>query len=149
MRSGCSSSSLSSSASASSASASAPEGSASANVVRGGAGGGVPSVSEAEQRVLDNPKDAKAFRDLATAQQAAGNTDGAIEAIDELHRAPAEGYGRAPRARRPLPAAGIDRAGARADLPGALRLLRSRRRFATRSSRSAAARSRPTRSRTP
>ena len=52
------------------------------DVIRDAAGGGgQPSVSEAEQRVLDNPKDAKAFRDLSTAQQAAGNTDGAIEAL--------------------------------------------------------------------
>ena len=41
----------------------------------------VPSVSDAEERVLDNPKDAAAFRDLATAHQAAGNTDEAIEAM--------------------------------------------------------------------
>jgi tetratricopeptide (TPR) repeat protein len=52
------------------------------DVIRDAAGGGgQPSVSDAEQRVLDNPKDAKAFRDLSTAQQAAGNTDGAIEAL--------------------------------------------------------------------
>ena len=52
------------------------------DVIRDAAGGGgQPSVSEAEARVLDNPKDAKAFRDLSTAQQAAGNTDGAIEAL--------------------------------------------------------------------
>jgi tetratricopeptide (TPR) repeat protein len=52
------------------------------DVIRDAAGGsGGPSVSDAEQRVLDNPKDAKAFRDLSTAQQAAGNTDAAIEAL--------------------------------------------------------------------
>jgi tetratricopeptide (TPR) repeat protein len=44
-------------------------------------GGGQPSVEDAEQKVLDNPKDATAFRELSTAQQAAGNTDGAIEAL--------------------------------------------------------------------
>jgi tetratricopeptide (TPR) repeat protein len=55
------------------------------DVIRDAAGGGgQPSVSEAEQRVLDNPKDAKAFRDLSTAQQAAGNTDGAIEALQNF-----------------------------------------------------------------
>ena len=54
------------------------------DVIRDAAGGGgQPSVSDAEKRVLDNPKDAKAFRDLSTAQQAAGNTD---EAIDALQR---------------------------------------------------------------
>ena len=46
-----------------------------------GGSGGVPSIEEAEQRVLDNPKDAQAFKDLATAQQAEGNTDEAIEAL--------------------------------------------------------------------
>ena len=52
------------------------------DVIRDAAGGGGgPSVSEAEAKVLDNPKDAKAFRDLSTAQQAAGNNDGAIEAL--------------------------------------------------------------------
>jgi tetratricopeptide (TPR) repeat protein len=49
---------------------------------RDAAGGeGVPSIEDAEQRVLDNPKDAQAFKDLATAQQAEGNTDEAIEAL--------------------------------------------------------------------
>jgi Flp pilus assembly protein TadD len=55
------------------------------DVIRDAAGGGgQPSVSDAEQRVLDNPKDAKAFRELSTAQQAAGNTDGAIEALQSF-----------------------------------------------------------------
>src|SRR6185503_15551244 len=48
------------------------------DVIRNAGGGGGPSVSDAEKRVLDNPKDAQAFKDLSTAQQAAGNTDGAI-----------------------------------------------------------------------
>jgi tetratricopeptide (TPR) repeat protein len=52
------------------------------DVIRDAAGGGgQPSVEDAQERVLDNPKDAKAFRDLSTAQQAAGNTDGAIQAL--------------------------------------------------------------------
>ena len=50
----------------------------------GGTGSGVPSVSEAQKRVSENPKDPKAFRDLANAQEAAGNTDGAIEALESL-----------------------------------------------------------------
>jgi tetratricopeptide (TPR) repeat protein len=55
------------------------------DVFRGpGGGSGVPSVSDAEKRVLDNPKDAQAFRDLATAHQAAGNTDDAIEALESF-----------------------------------------------------------------
>jgi tetratricopeptide (TPR) repeat protein len=49
-----------------------------------GGASGVPSVSEAEKRVSENPSDPQAFRDLATAQQADGNTDGAIEALEEL-----------------------------------------------------------------
>jgi len=51
------------------------------NLAEGGGASGVPSVSDAEERVLDNPKDAAAFRDLATAHQAAGNTDEAVEAM--------------------------------------------------------------------
>ncbi len=52
------------------------------DVIRDAAGGaGQPSISSAEQRVLDNPKDAKAFQDLSTAYQAAGKTDAAIEAL--------------------------------------------------------------------
>jgi tetratricopeptide (TPR) repeat protein len=42
---------------------------------------GVPSVSDAEKRVLDNPRDAEAFKDLATAHQAEGQIDDAIEAM--------------------------------------------------------------------
>jgi tetratricopeptide (TPR) repeat protein len=51
-----------------------------------GAGGdsGVPSLSEAEQRVSENPRDAKALRDLATAHQAEGNTSDAIEALESF-----------------------------------------------------------------
>lgn len=52
------------------------------DVFRDAAGAdGVPSVSDAEQRVLDNPKDAEAFKDLATAHQAEGDIDDAIEAM--------------------------------------------------------------------
>ena len=55
------------------------------DILRGSGGGsGLPSVSSAQKRVLDNPKDAQAFRDLATAQQAAGNTDDAIEALESF-----------------------------------------------------------------
>ena len=52
------------------------------DVFRDAAGGtGVPSISDSEQKVLDNPKNAKAFKDLATAHQAAGSIDEAIEAL--------------------------------------------------------------------
>jgi tetratricopeptide (TPR) repeat protein len=45
---------------------------------------GVPSISASEKRVSENPRDAAAFRDLATAHQAAGNTDDAIEALENF-----------------------------------------------------------------
>lgn len=52
------------------------------DVFRDAAGGtGVPSISDSEQKVLDNPKNAQAFKDLATAHQAEGNIDEAIEAL--------------------------------------------------------------------
>jgi tetratricopeptide (TPR) repeat protein len=55
------------------------------DVFRDAAGGtGVPSISDSEQRVLENPKDAEAFRDLATAYQAAGDTDQAAEALQSF-----------------------------------------------------------------
>ena len=55
------------------------------DIFRGaGTGSGIPSVSEAEKQVSENPKDTQAFRDLANAQQAVGNTDGAIEALEGL-----------------------------------------------------------------
>jgi tetratricopeptide (TPR) repeat protein len=54
------------------------------DVFRDAAGsGGVPSIDDAEQKVLDNPKDAQAFKDLATAHQTAGNTDEAIQALQD------------------------------------------------------------------
>ncbi len=54
------------------------------DVFRGSAGSGVPSIGDAEERVSENPRDAAAFRDLATAHQAAGNTDDAIEALESF-----------------------------------------------------------------
>jgi tetratricopeptide (TPR) repeat protein len=56
------------------------------NIVQGGGGSGVPSVGSAEKRVSENPRDPEAFRDLATAHQAEGNTDDAIEALENLAR---------------------------------------------------------------
>lgn len=53
------------------------------DVFRGAAGdSGIPSASEARKRVSENPKDASAFRDLGTALQADGDTDGAIDALE-------------------------------------------------------------------
>jgi tetratricopeptide (TPR) repeat protein len=55
------------------------------DVFRGTAGtAGVPSISDAEKRASENPRDAAAFRDLATAHQAEGNTAEAIEALENL-----------------------------------------------------------------
>ncbi len=54
------------------------------NVFEGGGSSGVPSVSSAQKRVSENPRDPEAFRDLATAHQAAGNTREAIEALESL-----------------------------------------------------------------
>lgn len=55
------------------------------DVIRGGGGAsGVPSIDDAEKRVSENPRDATAFRDLATAHQAEGNTDEAIEALENF-----------------------------------------------------------------
>jgi Flp pilus assembly protein TadD len=51
------------------------------DILKGAGGGGAPSISKAEQKTLDNPKDAQAFKDLSTAYQAAGQTDNAIEAL--------------------------------------------------------------------
>jgi tetratricopeptide (TPR) repeat protein len=53
------------------------------DVLRGGSGGsGIPSLSDARDRVANNPKDPQAFRDLVTAAQAQGETAEAIEALE-------------------------------------------------------------------
>jgi tetratricopeptide (TPR) repeat protein len=55
------------------------------DVFRGAAGSAdVPSISESEKRIADNPRDAQAYRDLATAHQAEGNTDEAITALESF-----------------------------------------------------------------
>jgi tetratricopeptide (TPR) repeat protein len=54
------------------------------NIFQGVGTSGVPSISESEKRVSENPSDAQAFRDLATAHQAAANTDEAIEALESF-----------------------------------------------------------------
>jgi tetratricopeptide (TPR) repeat protein len=52
------------------------------DIFRGAGGGsGVPSIGEAEKQVAENPRDPEAYRDLANAYQADGDTDGAIEAL--------------------------------------------------------------------
>jgi tetratricopeptide (TPR) repeat protein len=55
------------------------------DILKGTGGGGGPSVSKAQQKVFDNPKDAQAFRELATAQQANGDTDGAIQSLESYN----------------------------------------------------------------
>ena len=52
------------------------------DVFRGSADSGIPSVSKAQERVNENPKDPKAWRDLATALQAQTRTDEAVEALE-------------------------------------------------------------------
>jgi tetratricopeptide (TPR) repeat protein len=56
------------------------------NIVQGSGDSGVPSVSASEKRVSENPRDVEAFRDLATAHQADGNVDEAIEALENVAR---------------------------------------------------------------
>jgi cytochrome c-type biogenesis protein CcmH/NrfG len=52
------------------------------DILRGkGGSSGAPSVSEAQKRVAENPKDAQAFRDLSTALQTEGKTSDAIQAL--------------------------------------------------------------------
>ena len=52
------------------------------DIFRGSAGGGDSvSASEARKATEKNPKDAAAWRDLSTALQTAGDTDGAIDAL--------------------------------------------------------------------
>ncbi len=55
------------------------------DVLRGtGGSSGVPSASDAQKRIDENPKDAQAFRDLATALQTDEKTDAAIEALESF-----------------------------------------------------------------
>jgi tetratricopeptide (TPR) repeat protein len=56
------------------------------NIFQGSGDSGVPSIEAAEKRVSENPRDAAAFRELATAHQAEGNTDDAIEALENFVR---------------------------------------------------------------
>jgi len=48
----------------------------------GGGGSGSPSVNDARDRTEKNPKDAQAWRDLATALQTDGNADQSIEPLE-------------------------------------------------------------------
>ena len=68
----------------------------------GGGGSGSPSVNDARERTEENPKDAQAYRDLATALQTDGDADASIEPLERYTQLEQEGHGRAARARRPL-----------------------------------------------
>ena len=59
-----------------------------------------------EARPTKHPNDAKAWLDLATAQEQKNDFDGAIVVAHALHDAEAQGLGSSVRARRPLPPAG-------------------------------------------
>ena len=48
-----------------------------------GAGTDAPSAGEARERIEDNPNDVQAYRDLAAALEAEGDTAGAIAALEE------------------------------------------------------------------
>jgi tetratricopeptide (TPR) repeat protein len=54
------------------------------DILSGGGGSGIPSASDAQKRIDKNPKDSQAFRDLSTALQADGDTDGAIQALEDF-----------------------------------------------------------------
>lgn len=49
-----------------------------------GGGSGTPSISEAQKKVDENPNDAQALRDLATAQQAGGQPKAAAATLESL-----------------------------------------------------------------
>ena len=78
-----------------------------------GGSSGVPSISSAQKKTEQNPKDVEAWRDLSTALQTDGQTDRGDRRAEAGRRAGAEGRRRAPRARRPLPRAGEPRSSRR------------------------------------
>jgi tetratricopeptide (TPR) repeat protein len=55
------------------------------DILKGSGGSsGVPSISSSQKRIEKNPTDARAYRDLATAYQAKGDVDDAIDALQEF-----------------------------------------------------------------
>ena len=56
------------------------------DILKGGGGSGVPSVSGAQKRIDENPNDAQAYRDLATAYEAKNDVGNAISALETLTR---------------------------------------------------------------
>jgi tetratricopeptide (TPR) repeat protein len=56
------------------------------DILKGGGGSGVPSISSAQKRVDENPNDAQAYRDLATAYEAKNDTANAVSALESFTR---------------------------------------------------------------
>jgi len=56
------------------------------DILKGGGSSGVPSVSAAQKRIDENPNDAQAYRDLATAYEAKNDTTNAVSALETLTR---------------------------------------------------------------
>ena len=56
------------------------------DILKGGGGSGVPSASSAQKRIDENPNDAQAYRDLATAYEAKNDTNAAIGALESYTR---------------------------------------------------------------
>src|SRR5215467_7119877 len=56
------------------------------DILKGSGGSGVPSVSGAQKRVDENPNDAQAYRDLATAYEAKNDTTNAVGALENYTR---------------------------------------------------------------
>jgi tetratricopeptide (TPR) repeat protein len=55
------------------------------DILKGSGGGsGVPSISSSQKKIEKNPTDAQAYRDLATAYQAKGDVDNAIDALAQF-----------------------------------------------------------------
>ena len=55
------------------------------DILKGSGGSsGVPSISSSQKRIEKNPTDAQAYRDLATAYQAKGDVDNAIDALAQF-----------------------------------------------------------------
>ena len=109
---------------------------------------GGSDVGSLEKKTEKNPKDAKAWADLATAQEQKENLDGAIVRSDRVHRAPAQGRRPAAGARRALSATGGRRTRSstsprRRSPPCSSRAPRSSRRRPRRSHRRSRIRSRP------
>jgi hypothetical protein len=54
------------------------------DILKGSGGGsGVPSISSSQKKIEKNPTDAQAYRDLATAYQAKGDVDNAVDALGQ------------------------------------------------------------------